>query len=177
MNKFLKIAVLATSFIAGSALAAPIANGPVDADAYVTFKGYDLAWASPCSSGVNGASSCGPIDLSVQAAFGWKIMTLSLFQSLGYDYKVFAVNYSSINTQEYLGKNYAKASKWFNASHSHIDVSDAMGGYWSFADSNTAGSYETVAYRVSQSNSVPTPAPIALLGVGLLAFVMRRKAK
>lgn len=177
MNKFLKMAALATSLIAGSAVAAPIANGPVDADAYVTFKGYDLAWASPCSSGVDGAYSCGPVDLSVQAAYGWKIMTLSLFQSLGYNYNVFAVNYSSINTQEYDGRNFAKASKWFNATHTHIDVNDAMDGLWSFADANTAGLYETVVYRASQNNSVPTPAPIALLGLGLLALVLRRKAK
>ncbi len=178
MNKFLKMAALATSLIAGSAIAAPIANGPVDADAFVTFKGYDLAWASPCSTGVNGTPSCSPIDLSVQAVFGWKIMTSSLFQSLGYDYNVFAVNYSSINTQEYNGKNYAKASKWFNAFYSHIDVSDAEGGYWSFADVNDInGAFESVVYRISQSNSVPNPAPITLLGVGLIALVMRRKSK
>lgn len=185
MKNLLKMAVLATSLFAGSALAAPIASGPVDADAYVTFKGYDLAWASPCSTGLNGPT-CGAFDLSGQAAYGWKIMTLSLFESLGFDYNIFAVGYSSDNTQEYNGKQYAKASKWFNASYSHIDVENGAEGMWSFADfeqySEEFGQIiswgETIAYRPNGDLvTVPTPAPIALLGLGLLGLALRRKAK
>lgn len=180
MQKFLKMAMLATTFFAGTALATPIATGPVDADAYVTFKGYDLAWASPCSTGLNGPT-CITFDLSVQAAYGWKIMTSTLFQSLGFDYNVFAVAYTSANTQEYNGKQYVKASKWFNGTYSHIDVQDGRNGLWSFADGEANPSIwygETIAYRLNQPQvSVPTPAPIALLGLGLLGLVLRRKTK
>ncbi len=178
MKKLLKMAMLATSLVAGSAIAAPIATGPLDADAYVTFKGYDLAWASPCNTGLNG-NTCSMFDLSGQAAYGWKIMTLSLFQNLGFDYNVFAVNYSSSNTQAYNGRNFVKASKWFNASYSHIDVSNGQGGLWSFADYDVVGTYgETIAYRTnSNAASVSSPTPIALLGLGLLGLALRRKTK
>lgn len=179
MKNLLKMAVLATSLIAGSAVAAPIANGPLDADAYVTFKGYDLAWASPCGTGLFGAT-CSPIDMSVQSTYGWKVMTLNLFQSLGFNYSVFEVNYSSDNTENYNGKNYAKASKWFNGTYSHIDVMNGEEGAWSFADVNNSNDwyFETMVYRANEvTSSVPTPAPIALLGLGLLGLALRRKAK
>lgn len=178
MKNFLKMAVLATSLIAGSAVAAPIANGPVDADAYITFKGYNLAWASPCGTGLFG-DTCTPIDMSVQAAYGWKVMTFDLFNSLGFDYSLFAVNYSSVNTESFNGQNFAKASKWFNASYTHIDVVNGMEGLWSFADVNTYDSYyETLVYRTDEvTSSVPTPAPVALLGLGLLGLVLRRNMK
>ena len=53
---------------------ATIFTGPVADDAYVTFGGYDLAWASPCSDGIL-EPSCGAIDMSEQSAYGWQVMT------------------------------------------------------------------------------------------------------
>ena len=52
---------------------ATIFTGPVADDAYVTFGGYDLAWASPCSDGIL-EPSCGAIDMSEQSAYGWQVI-------------------------------------------------------------------------------------------------------
>ncbi len=149
----------------------------LDADAYVTLGSYDLAWASPCSDGVL-ESSCGAVDLSVQAAYGWSIMDSALFSSLSVDASTFIVGYSSGNTQVQSGVNYAKASGWFT-NHGHIDVSDGLNGNWSYVDIADAHGYmESIVYRTSAGAVVPEPSIIALFGLGLvgIGFARRRRS-
>lgn len=151
---------------------ASILSGEVAADAYVTLGNYDLAWASPCSDGLL-EGSCGAIDMTEQAGYGWNIMTSDLFSSLGISAATFIVDYSSSNTQSNGINNYAKASGWFSNSYTHIDIENGISGLWSFADVADPSYYETITYRVSAN--VPEPSSIALLCLGLAAIGYSRK--
>jgi len=174
MQLILKLLVLLSS-LAGMASHAALLSGEVAQDAYVSVGGYDLAWASPCSDGLL-ENSCGAIDLSEQAAYGWQVMTSDLFASLGISAETFVVDYSSENTQTYDGQSYAKASGWFSNSHSHIDVGDGINGNWSFADvAEVYSTLETIVYR-AQAVSVSEPSSMALLGLGLFALSRRSRS-
>ncbi|GAA0817342.1 hypothetical protein GCM10009111_18390 [Colwellia asteriadis] len=157
---------------------ATLMTGEVAEDAFVTVGGYDLAWASPCSDGLL-ESSCSNIDLTEQSGYGWKVITSSLFSSLGINASTFIVDYSSSNTKFYNGKNYAKAAGWFSNDYSHIDVNDGIAGLWSFADIADSQYWaETIVYRDSSSVNIPEPTPFTLLALGLVTLgISRRKLK
>lgn len=169
--KQLVLAALASLFAVG--VNATIFTGPVADDAYVTFGGYDLAWASPCSDGQL-ERSCSAIDMTEQSAYGWQVMTSDLFSLLGISASTFLVDYSSANTQSYGGNNYAKATGWFSNTWTHIDVSDGINGYWSFADTVESSWYETITYRVSASVPEPSSVILFLLGLASLTYARRK---
>ena len=174
MKKYIGLFILG---LASASANAAFISGPVAEDAYVTFGGYDLAWASPCSDGLL-ESSCGAIDMTEQAGYGWQVMTSDLFAALGISASTFIVEYSSTNTEHYSGQNYAKAVRWFSNNHQHIDVIDGIAGRWSFADKAETTWYETIVYRQSISiASVPAPTSVAVLGLGLALLGFSRKNK
>lgn len=178
MKSFFKSLVVISILTFAGTAHSTIYSGEVSGDAYVTFMGYDLAWASPCSDGVL-ESSCSAIDMTEQAGYGWNVMTSSLFNSLGLSASTFAVDYTSTNTQLYNGVNYAKATGWFSNQYTHIDVSDGISGSWSFIDvADSYAHYETIVYR--SSAPVPEPTTMLLLGTGIAGLVgsrIRKKKK
>lgn len=76
MKYRLLVAALGLSALTSPALAA--LNVPVPVNAYITFRGADWAWASPCSpTGCNNDPTQSPLDLSYQSTQGWRLPTLA----------------------------------------------------------------------------------------------------
>ena len=72
-------ALLAGTALWACAAHAALVNAPLPTSAYITFGGYDWAWAFPVApDGVFGRGSTSSqyfIDLSYQAQFGWRLPT------------------------------------------------------------------------------------------------------
>lgn len=162
----------------------------VSENAYITVDGYDVAWAGPCAVS---NPSCGAMDFSYQAQFGWEAMDTNLFTALGITAQDFVfdganVDYASGNNLDEAsgarvaavggtppGGDVAVAAPWFSSRHLHIDWQDGYRNLWSFSDANGSSWWESLAVR--QSQSVPEPAGLALLMLGLAGVVVARKRK
>ena len=189
-NKFLK-GFFASIALAASGLAnAGIIFSEVSDNAYITVDGYDIAWAGPCAVT---DPSCGALDFSYQAQFGWRAMDSVLFAQLGisaWDF-VFAganVDYFTGNNLDELSgasvsalsgtlpdNDVAVAAPWFASSHNHIDWSDGSNGLWSFSDINNEGWYDSLAVRAS--TQIPEPSTLAVFALGLMGLASRKFKK
>lgn len=163
----------------------------VDPSAYITKDGYDIAWASPCA--VSPTDTCAPLDLSFQSQYGWSTMSYEMFTTLqisATDFVFAGANAKKINgwgdtttgatvqsTYSYYVSitppldDVAVATPWFSSIYKHIDWSDGVGGNWSFSNANGSSVSDSLVYRVSDSSTVPEPASIALVGLGLAGMV------
>jgi hypothetical protein len=157
-------------------------------NAYITVDGYDIAWAGPCAVA---QSSCGPLDFSHQAQFGWEAMSSSLFAQLNitaFDFVFEGANVDALtgnNLDEASGATVAQnpfigdiavAAPWFASAHKHIDWSNGVNGQWSFSDMNNSSYFDSLAVRVSTTD-IPEPSTLAIFGLALIGFAASRCKK
>ena len=162
-----KLALAALVFGAPAPALAQI-DAPVPAANYITFGGFDWAWASPCPpSGGYGGVTCGngPIlDLSYQGTLGWRLPTAAELAA--------GPSVSDFGTSS----SFKCASAWF-VSYTHCDYGDAQSGAVFGAPGGDVWYAETWVIR-DGSGAVPEPAAWGMLigGFALAGAAMRRRS-
>jgi len=150
MKKILTVLSALAALWAPSSYAHPAFPGDVPASNFLTLGGLDWAWASPCSG--NGTDCAEPITFHD----GWRYP--STFE---YDVLMPAAKAA-------LASGGICASGWFQHNWTHCDFTDPM---FRIDDPSTWGLvYDTLVVR-----GAPAPGVLALVGVGLLGFGLRRK--
>jgi hypothetical protein len=144
-------------------------NAPVPTANYITFGGFDWAWASPCPpSGGFGGTTCGfgPIlDLSYQGTQGWRLPTAAELAA--------GPSVTDFGT----ASAFACASAWFVPTYTHCDYGDAAGGAVFGTPGGDVWYAETWVIR-DGSGAVPEPAAWGMLigGFALAGAAMRRRS-
>ncbi len=180
----------------GAQQAHAILLSEVASNAYITKNGLDIAWASPCAPS---APSCGgaEVDLSFQAAYGWRVATqadMALINISATDFAFVGANVdyaTGNNLDEATGAwlydltgplpsfDVAVATPWFSNVWLHADWGDGFDGSW--ANLSVPGqwvvTYDSIVVR-DVASVVPEPSTYLLLGSGLAGLIVwRRKRK
>lgn len=167
----------------------------VSENAYISIDGYDIAWAGPCAVI---EPSCGALDFSYQAQFGWRAMDSHLFSELMFSVENFV--FAGANVDYHSGNNLdessgarvlaaesttglslpindvAVATPWFSSFYNHVDWRDGLYSNWSFADLPGMAWSDSIAVRETHRR-IPEPFSMALIGVGLLGLSMSRRSR
>ena len=143
-------------------------NAPVPVANYITFGGFDWAWASPCPpSGGAGGTTCGfgPIlDLSYQGTLGWRLPTAAELAA--------GPSASDFGTPS----AFACASAWFVPTYTHCDYGDAAAG--AVFGSAGGGNWYDETWVIRDVSAVPEPAAWGMLigGFALAGGAIRRRS-
>ena len=166
MNFKLLATAVSLAVMACAAPASAVINSPVPTANYITFLGFDWAWAAPCAP--NGLS-CGAdlrLDnaLTYQATQGWRYPTLPEF----------------LNRPAVADFGTKCASAWFNSGYSHCDILDAQAGYvWDYGFNITSGGTNPAAetWVIRGGSGTPEPAAWAMMiaGFALAGASLRRR--
>lgn len=175
------LAVTAAIMMTGSAHAAFI-DAPLPANAFIHFKGFDWAWAAPCSpiAGSSCDSTAGSF-LSYQGTQGWRLPTAAEWMNAptATDFQFVGANVPAGGTDAVSGATFygangsdsACATPYFSATYHHRDYGDVVYGnpnnLW-----GGSGSNDTWFVR---STAVPEPGVFVLLGLGVIALGARRR--
>ena len=149
------VAVVLTVGISGASAA--LTAGPLPDTAYITVNGLDWAWASPVNE-----QSWGDNELKLpEFQDGWRFAT---------DLEMAGVPSLADFTRP--DGSYIKAPEYWNTVFTHVDPGDYGSGYVASQWGHSA--YETVYVRDAGS-PIPAPGALALVGVGLLSLVAKRR--
>lgn len=180
-----KSAVIAVATLAfATASQAALFDAPVAANAYITFNGLDWAWASPVAA--DGSFGAGAVDLSFQAAYGWRLPTAAemLGAPLATQFIFAGANVPFGGTDPVSGSHFpdgspaldaldgdaACAAAYFNTAFHHCDWDNAPG---SAGDQIVPWWGQVGATDFSESlvvRSVPESSTYALLALGLVGL-------
>jgi len=176
-------------------------DAPVAANAYITYNGFDWAWANPVAADGSFVEYAAPtlytgIDLSYQSQFGWRLATVEelafaplasqfLFEGANVPGEPGAkdpVSGSWVNNPGRNGMDMACAAAYFSAWATTCNYANGPGlnvpGYQSSPWWGQPGSQawsDTLVVRVAAP--VPEAATVAMMlaGLGVIGAVRRRR--
>lgn len=166
MNRALQTLIIAMITFAPIGAHAVLIEAELTSDAYITVGDFDWAWAAPVAPDTDFAPYT--FDNSFQSLFGWRVAETADFLRDG-------VTAASFGTAQ----DFACASSYFT-NGSLCNYNDGvLRAVHNMPDPYTGGGenvWETWVVRQS-SGQVPSPATVALFGIGLLGLGWSRRQK